>query len=111
MFLKFRTHLWEHEDHFIEFLVIEETNHGVVLRTHTCTSWVLGQKGDLAEELSSFKSSYEYVFLGFGIFNKYFTFTLFDKEESVVVFSLIDKRKLWVQKHKSNRSNEEIDQI
>ena len=97
--LKLRTYFWEHENHLVKFLVVEVANHSIVLWSHTGTSWMLGKKGYLSKEVSSLESSDKHIFLSLWVLNEYFTFSLFDKEEPLVLLTLVDQWELRVKKH------------
>jgi hypothetical protein len=57
--LKRRFDFWEHEDHFFELLLMEETNHSIDLWSNTGGSWLSSKKTDFAEEVATFECSDE----------------------------------------------------
>lgn len=108
--LQRRFDLREHKDHFFKFLLVEETDHSIDLRSHTGGSWLSSEEADLTEEFTSLEDTYEGVTLLDGILNEYFAFTVLDEEETVVFFALVNQWILGIKQHQLQGLDEEINQ-
>lgn len=104
------SHLWEHEDHLFELLLVEVSEHSINLGANAGAPRLLEKKSDLSKEGAGAQCPHLHVSLLNWIFDEDLAFSILNEEEAVVELALVDQRELWIKQKKLQRFDEEVDE-